>query len=308
MPQAVSRTHLLALLVFTFRFSAPPVEAQDGQLNVLIVVAHQDDYAMFPASVYKITHTLGGNVDLALLSDGSGGFAYSQLAEPIYHLELTDEKVARQHLSEIRNREMQAGGSLIGIRDYFLLNQYDREYTEDIEVILDRDWDADDARNRLVEIMEEVPYDFVFVHLPVVRFHAEHKLATILALEAAQRVSPSHKPVVLGSHYGESAEDTTYRGFVEHPGYPITRVRSNVGPFVFDRTEKLDPTGRLDYHILVNWVIAEHKSQGTMQLYMNTGDVERFWWFDVNDPARLSEATELFERLAEPVVTVAGGN
>jgi len=33
---------------------------------------------MFAASVYKITHTLGSTVDLATITDGSGGFRYSQ--------------------------------------------------------------------------------------------------------------------------------------------------------------------------------------------------------------------------------------
>ena len=52
---------------------AAPVAAQaDDELNVLIVVAHPDDDAMFAATVYKITHTLAGNVDLALITDGSG--------------------------------------------------------------------------------------------------------------------------------------------------------------------------------------------------------------------------------------------
>ena len=58
--------------------------------------------------------------------------------------------------------------------------------------------------------------------------------------------------------------------------------------------------GALDYTIIVNWVIAEHKTQGTMQLGVNRGDVEEFWWFDMNDTARFDETTRLFRRLAEP--------
>ena len=52
--------------------------------------------------------------------------------------------------------------------------------------------------------------------------------------------------------------------------------------------------------ILVNWLIAEHKSQGTMQLGVNRGDYEEFWWFDMNDRERFGETTTLFRRLAEP--------
>jgi hypothetical protein len=41
-------------------------------------VACLEDEAMFAACVYKITHTLGSNVDLATITNGSGGFRYSQ--------------------------------------------------------------------------------------------------------------------------------------------------------------------------------------------------------------------------------------
>ncbi len=41
-------------------------------------VPHPDNEAMSAASVYKITHTLDGTVDLATITDGSGGFRYSQ--------------------------------------------------------------------------------------------------------------------------------------------------------------------------------------------------------------------------------------
>jgi hypothetical protein len=47
----------------------------------------------------------------------------------------------------------------------------------------------------------------------------------------------------------------------------------------------------------VNWVIAEHKSQGTMQLLMNRGDIECFWYFDANGPAGQERVADLFEQL-----------
>ena len=66
-----------------------------------------------------------------------------------------------------------------------------------------------------------------------------------------------------------------------------------------DRTRKFGYNDRLDYRILVNWVIAEHKSQGTMQLLMNRGEVECFWYFDANGDAGKEWVVELFDRLRD---------
>ncbi len=37
-----------------------------------------------------------------------------------------------------------------------------------------------------------------------------------------------------------------------------------------------------------------------MQLGMNRGDFEQFWWFDANDPKKKEQTRKLFERLARP--------
>jgi N-acetylglucosamine malate deacetylase 2 len=49
--------------------------------RVLIVVAHPDDESCFAATVYQITHNLGGTVDQLLITNGEGGYRYSLLAE-----------------------------------------------------------------------------------------------------------------------------------------------------------------------------------------------------------------------------------
>jgi LmbE family N-acetylglucosaminyl deacetylase len=303
------RLACLCLLSLGLAVSHPGVtSAQESAPSILLVVAHPDDEAMFAASAYKVTHTLGGVVDLAVVTDGSGGFRYSQLAEPIYGLKLTDEAVAREHLPAIRKRELEAGGKIIGIRNHFYLDQFDNAYTENVDTILSHVWNADDVRARLREIMVRFAYDFVFVHLPIPEFHAHHKSATILALEAAQMLPDTVRPVVLGSFVGTrgAGQDLVPKDFAGLTDYPITRVRTDLPPFVFDLREPLDPTGRLDYRIVVNWLIAEHKTQGTMQLLMNVGDIERFWFFEVNDPAQLERTSVFFERLARPLLEGEG--
>ena len=310
-PRARRRMIPLAFigLVAASLHGAPAPAQEDDELNVLLVVAHPDDEAMFAASVYKITHTLKGNVDLAMVTDGSGGFRYAQLAEPIYGLKLTDEKIARQYLPAIRKRELMAGGAIVGVRNYFFLDQFDHAYTEDVDTVLSYVWDAQEVRSHLREIMMRVEYDFVLVHLPIPDFHAHHKAATILALEAARELPGPRRPVVLGSFVADSENPDLFdfSDFTEHPGYPITRVRADVPPFVFDRTEPLSEDGRLDYQIVVNWLIAEHKSQGTMQLLMNSGDIERYWIFDVNGPDALEKTRQLFDALAVPALAASAG-
>ncbi len=49
----------------------------------------------------------------------------------------------------------------------------------------------------------------------------------------------------------------------------------------------------------MNWLIAEHKTQGTMQLLMNRGAIERFWYFEANGGKGVAEAGELFSVISE---------
>lgn len=56
--------------------------------KILIVTAHPDDDATFAGTNYKIVHDLKGTIDLALITNGEGGYKYSTLAEDIYGLNL----------------------------------------------------------------------------------------------------------------------------------------------------------------------------------------------------------------------------
>jgi LmbE family N-acetylglucosaminyl deacetylase len=265
---------------------------------VLLVTAHPDDDAAFAGAVYQITHQLGGAVDLALVTDGSGGFRFATLAEPIYGLALTDEAVARRHLPAIRKRELMAGGAIVGIRNYFFLDQPDPHFTLDADSVLRAVWDSAAVRRRLSEIMERGGYDLVFGLLPFAATHGHHKGATILALRAAQSLPAERRPLVLGG-FPCSLGDAPLR-FDGLAGFPLTRVAGGEALTRFDRTQQLGHEGRLDFRIIGNWVIAEHKSQGTMQLLMNRGDVECYWYFDANGDAGRGRVTDLFDALRVP--------
>ncbi|NBW02723.1 MAG: hypothetical protein EBR87_03260 [Cytophagia bacterium] len=45
--------------------------------KVLVVTAHPDDETGFSVTMFKITHEMKGTVDMAVMTDGGGGFADS---------------------------------------------------------------------------------------------------------------------------------------------------------------------------------------------------------------------------------------
>lgn len=264
--------------------------------RVLIVTAHPDDESGMAATIFKLTHAHDGVADLALVTNGEGGYKYSSLGNIIYGLELTDERVGRANLPEIRKNELVEGGNVIGLRRYFFLEQQDHRYTLDVDSTLTEVWNTARTTDRLVEIMRKGSYDYVFGLLPTPGTHGHHKGATILALRAAARLAPSERPVVLG--VSTSSEGDSVERFTGLPGYPETTISSGLPSFEFDRRASFGYKNRLDYQIVVNWLIAEHKSQGTMQLGVNGGDREEFWWFDANDRAKFDRTTAMFRELA----------
>ncbi|MFZ9239573.1 MAG: hypothetical protein ACO22R_00420, partial [Chitinophagaceae bacterium] len=92
-----------ACLVFACLFSLSSF-AQGPR--VLVVTAHPDDETGFSVTMFKITKELHGEVDMAVMTDGGGGFADSQLGAVYYGLNLTDSMVARKHLPLIIKQEI----------------------------------------------------------------------------------------------------------------------------------------------------------------------------------------------------------
>lgn len=286
------------LLLLLLTCATVALRADTTSPRVLIVTAHPDDETTMAATVWKITHALGGVVDLALVTNGEGGYKYSSLGNIIYGHELTDEDTGRALLPAIRKRELMAGGEIIGLRNYFFLDQRDHLFTLNVDSTVGYVWDTAYVARRLTEIMRDGDYDYIFALLPTPETHGHHKGATIVALEAAARLAPAERPAVLGVSTSDSGDAVTpFRGL---DGYARTAIAGGLPSFQFDRRATFGFKDQLTYSIIVNWLIAEHKSQGTMQLGVNRGDYEEFWWFDMNDRERFGETTTLFRRLAEP--------
>ena len=124
--------------------------------KVLVVTAHPDDETGMAVTIYKITHELKGTVDQCVITNGEGGYKYSTLSEDYYGLELTDEKVGRKHLPQIRKQELMNAGKIIGITNHFFLDQKDAGYSLNEKEPLDTTWNVAWVNTRLSEILKTV--------------------------------------------------------------------------------------------------------------------------------------------------------
>jgi hypothetical protein len=119
-------------------------------------------------------------------------------------------------------------------------------------------------------------YDAVFTLLPTAGTHGHHRAATLLALEAVDHLSGA-RPIVFGVDAGEKGEPPlTFTGLSSEP---LTRTVSAEPALVIDRDVCFGYRDALSYRIVVDWLIAEHKSQGLFQSDYNKHRFERFWLF-----------------------------
>jgi len=295
-------TRIFTVLIFSACFiAANPCYAQHASAiappRVLVVDAHPDDEGAYAASIYKIVQDLHGTVDLAVITDGQAGYKYSTLAEPYYHLKLTDEKIGRKYLPGIRRKELENAGKIIGLHHIYFFNQRDNRYTLNPHEVLDSNWNIPFVKSHLKQILVTGHYDFVFTLLPTDSTHGHHKAATIMALTAVKDLPANipHPIVLGGSVIDKGKSPTHFAGLTE---FPITHISDGLPSYSFDRTQSFGFHHALNYKIIVNWDIAEHKSQGTEQLGMNQGDIEEYYYYDINPPEGRAKAKQLFDRLA----------
>jgi LmbE family N-acetylglucosaminyl deacetylase len=261
-----------------------------GPVRVLLVVAHPDDEYEVAGTVYRIGKELSGIVDQLIITDGEAGYRYSSLAVPYYGVNLTNEDVGRARLPGIRKGEARRAGKILGIRHQWFLNEKDDQFTLDASESLHRSWHEDRILNVLQLRLSRGHYDFVFLLLPSEQTHGEHKAASILTLEAVERLPANHRPIVLGAQAGGSdpAPYTTM------PEFPITATDSPKPQFQFDRNTRFGYKKSLSYQIVVDWVIAEHKSQGLFQTRCQQDRFESFWLFTANRASAAGETESWF--------------
>jgi N-acetylglucosamine malate deacetylase 2 len=283
---------LLILIIY-----APIYAQQAYSPSVLIVMAHPDDETTFPVAVYKITQHLKGTADLFVITDGQGGFRGSELGSEYYKINLTDSLTASAYLPAIRKQELMNAGKIMGIRNYYFMDQPDDGYSSDPEPYLTgKKWDTAMLEKRLGEVLSRQAYDFVFILLPHQGQHAHHKAASILALRVISAMPAASKPIILGAAELTKKNPIFFRKLEK---YPETEVSPAEPVYQFDRTTRFGYDNQLTYRIIADWVYAEYKSQGGLQeSEMHHDELEVFWYFAINGKDKLPVARQLFHALA----------
>ena len=272
--------------------SAPAVRA--AWPKALIVMAHPDDEYALAATAYRISRELGGVVDHVVITNGAGGYRYAALAEAIYGVSIAREADGRTNLPAIRRQETLNAGRVLGIRRHHFLEQTDSGFEDDCAGAPGTPGIARLIRHRLAGLLAGEGYDFVFTLLPSACCHGHHRATALLALETVASLPEERRPVVLGAEAGRLADAP--RSFGGLPGATLTRTAAGEPAIVFDRNAPFGQQSALNYHIVANWVIAEHKSQGLFQTDFGKHDAERFWAFAVT-PRALERSRELARRL-----------
>lgn len=274
---------------------ATVLPAQTRPPKVLLAVAHPDDDYNFAATTYCLSRELKGTVDELVITNGEGGYRYSLLAEKIYGVHLTQENIGRSHLPAIRKQETIHAGRILGVRHIDFLNQRDEGFTLDPKEPMNGVWDNKLISTFLDRLLRRQHYDFVFVVLPTPDTHGHHQAAAILVLEAVARLPESERPIVLGAV--ANRHDAPIPTLSSLAGYPITQTAADTPAFIFDRRQSFGYRHVLNYGIVVNWIIAEHKSQGLFQTASGKDDQECFWVFALGGSRGMAAAKVLFDTL-----------
>ena len=282
---------LLACLTSTILWAQGP--------KVLVVTAHPDDETGFSVTMFKITHEMKGIVDMAVMTDGGGGFADSQLGALYYNLDLTDSIVARTHLPMLRKQEILNAGKIMGVRNIYFMEQPDDWYTTDpTPYISGKNWEISYVEKRMDRLLAEREYDFIITMLPHAGQHGHHKTAILMALRAVQRYKGAHKPIIIaGSPLSAGAKPMDFTAL---DGFPETKINPKAPFFTLNRAFRFKENDKVSYKIVADWVISEYKSQGAIQEgAIHKTDLEVYRYFDINDPKGIAQVQKLFNDLAK---------
>jgi LmbE family N-acetylglucosaminyl deacetylase len=292
------RSFLYKYFILVVLLTATNLKAQTpAGPHVLVVIAHPDDESILAVTLYKIAKEQHGIVDLFVITNGEAGYKYSTLAEQYYDCKLTNAADARKKLPAIRKRELQRAGTILGIAHYYFGDQPDSHYSLNEHDPLDTSWNVPTVKKKLHELLTNNHYNYVFCLLPETDTHAGHKAATLLALDAVAALPSDQRPIILGAALRDKTDIT--RVFSGLDFYERTQTIIQQPSFVVDRTVNFGYHNKINYKIIANWELAEHKSQGATQMTMNDGDLEEFWSFTINTDDAQIKSAELFSRLRQ---------
>lgn len=253
--------------------------AEGGNRKLLIVAAHPDDEYAFAGATYRLVREVGWTADQVIVTNGESGYRYATLAEAFYGVPLAPGAEGRANLAEIRKKEAVNAGRILGIRRHYFLDQRDLGFNTDASTAGAGNWDREYVRRFLAELLTRERYDAVFTLLPTRETHGHHRAATEIALEAVSQLS-GDRPLIFGAD--PRSQDQPAREFAGLPEEPLTRTLGPAPALVFDRDASFGYHDSLNYQIVANWLIAEHKSQGLFQRDSGRHRYEEFWLFAVS--------------------------
>jgi LmbE family N-acetylglucosaminyl deacetylase len=264
--------------------------AQTGHGKLLTVAAHPDDEYAFAAATYRLVRECGWTADQVVITNGESGYRYSALAEAFYGVPLAGTGEGRAKLSEIRKQEARNAGKILGIRQHYFLDQRDLGFDTDAASAASANWDRPYLRTLLSGLLEREKYDVVFTLLPTAQTHGHHRAATLLALAAVSHLA-GERPLVFGAEpRGDKEAILSFPGL---PDEPLTQTSVPTPALVFDRESAFGYRDALNYQIVANWLIAEHKTQGLFQKDYGQHRFEQFWLFAVSGESALQHLPQL---------------
>jgi LmbE family N-acetylglucosaminyl deacetylase len=264
--------------------------AQNTDRKLLIVVAHPDDEYTFAGAVYRLVRESGWTADQVIVTNGESGYRYATLAEAFYGLSFAPTTEGRANLSEVRKKEAINAGKILGIQRHYFLDQRDLGFETEAKLASTSNWDYAYVRGFLSSLLIRERYDAVFTLLPTAETHGHHRAATLLALQAIAELAGDH-PAVFGAE--PRGIDETVREFSDLPGQTLARAVEALPVLVFDRHQQFGYRQSLDYQIVTNWLIAEHKTQGLFQTDYNRHGFEQFWLLAESGDAAAHTLSEL---------------
>ena len=165
------------------------------------------------------------------------------------------------------------------LRHHFL-DQRDSGFASDAAAAPSGNWDRPAVLAFLTGLLQRERYDAIFTLLPTADTHGHHRAATLLALEAAATLPEDRRPLLLAAD--PRAASSPAERYEPVPGQPLFRTVDEMPSFVFNRNASFGYRDALNYQIVVNWFIAEHKSQGLFQTDSGKHQLEQFWLFEAS--------------------------
>lgn len=227
---------------------------------ILFLAAHPDDEYYCAATLYHLARHHHTPVDQIVITDGAGGHRFAGLAGLVYGLDLTEGGKDHSLLPIVRREESLRASRLLGLRETIFLGQPDPGFTLD-PTDAHSAWDLPSIELRLRERLDLHAYSALFVIAPEDQEHGHHKAVSQLAQNVLSTLPAHRRPALLGAQPAHSGRIATSRP-------PV---------FQFHRSRPVPGAESLTYSVIVNWLIAEYKSQGLFQLEAGRHDCERFW-------------------------------